>query len=67
MAQAKSIFQKPKDEGVETPQEEIKDVQVVATMNGYYGNRRRFAGDVFIIKSNLFSEKWMEKVVAESK
>jgi|LNFM01.1.fsa_nt_gb hypothetical protein len=67
MAQAKSIFQKPKDEAVETPQEEIKDIQVVATMNGYHGGRRRFAGDVFVIKSNLFSEKWMEKVVAESK
>lgn len=68
MAQAKNIFQKPKDETVvEMPPEEIKDIQVVATRDGYISGRRRFAGDMFIIKSNLFSEKWMEKIVAESK
>jgi hypothetical protein len=63
MAQAKSIFEKPKEQDKPAPAEEVKDIQVVALKDGYFAGRRRFAGDVFVIKSDMFSAKWMEKVV----
>ncbi len=66
MAEAKTLFQNPKKEQKEIAPSEIKDIQVVATKDGYYAGRRRFAGDVFVIKSDLFSKAWMEKVVAGS-
>lgn len=67
MAQAKNVFLKQREEEAVEEKVEVKDIQVVATRDGYYAGRRKFAGDVFTIKSDLFSKNWMEKIVVESK
>lgn len=38
-------------------------MKVRAKRKGYYGNQRRYEGDIFLIKDEkAFSDKWMEKV-----
>lgn len=36
-------------------------MKVKATMLGYYGNKRRYEGDIFDIDDKMFSKRWMSK------
>ena len=37
-------------------------IKVRATQTGYYGNERRYEGNIFHVFENKFSKIWMEKV-----
>ena len=36
-------------------------MKVKALILGYYGNKRRYEGDIFDIDEKLFSKRWMTK------